>query len=180
MPTDQPYESSMFPLGMPSLPGMVLNLRVFEPRYRELAARVTSGAEPLATVMIDRGSEVGGRDERSDVGCSLLVTDFRDAHDGTWEMAVVARQRIRVVRWLTDDPYPRALIENWPDDPDNVTDTSEASWRLASALASGELDRQRVLLAASMGERLDVLLEMAMEQRSLLDLMSRHGGGSSR
>jgi len=170
----------MFPLGTPTLPGMVLNLRIFEPRYRELAANVTSGTEPIATVMIERGSEVGGQDERSNVGCSLLVTDFHELDDGTWKIVALARQRIRVVRWLADDPYPHALIENWPDDSGKVADTSEACWRLASVLASGELDRQRVLLAASMGERLDALREMAMEQRSLIDLMSRHGGGSSR
>ena len=31
-------------------------------------------------------------------------------------------ERIRVLHWLDDDPYPRASVEVWPDDPgDRVT-----------------------------------------------------------
>ena len=26
-------------------------------------------------------------------------------------------QRIRVLRWLPDDPYPRARVRSWPDEP---------------------------------------------------------------
>src|SRR5699024_10148401 len=29
----------------------------------------------------------------------------------------IAESRITVVRWLDDDPYPRAEVDDWPDDP---------------------------------------------------------------
>ena len=59
----------MFPLGTVLLPGMVLPLHVFEPRYQQLV-RDCLDAPPheFGVVLIDRGSEVGGGDTRCDVG----------------------------------------------------------------------------------------------------------------
>ena len=55
------YELPMFPLGSVLLPGMVLPLRVFEPRYRALIATVPSADAPeFGCVLIERGSEAGG------------------------------------------------------------------------------------------------------------------------
>jgi len=174
------YESPVFPLNTPVMPGMVVPLRIFEPRYRELAGIVTAGAGWLATVMIERGSEVGGDDQRSDVGCTLQVTEHQRFQDGTWTILTIACKRIRVLRWLDDAPYPRALIQNWPDQPDSLEDLAEQTWRLAAALGVGELDRQRLLLAPSSRRRLELLREMAEDQRGLIDLMSQHGGDTSR
>ena len=60
----------MFPLGSVLLPGVVLPLHVFEPRYQQLVRDCLETDEhEFGVVLIDRGSEVGGGDSRTDVGC---------------------------------------------------------------------------------------------------------------
>ncbi|MEZ5169079.1 MAG: LON peptidase substrate-binding domain-containing protein [Acidimicrobiales bacterium] len=107
----------MFPLEHTVLPGAVVPLHVFEPRYRELARRVTSSTDPeFGTVLIERGREVGGADERTLVGVVLRVVDAEEFPDGRWGLSTVATRRIRVEEWLDDAPYPRATVTDWPDD----------------------------------------------------------------
>ncbi len=108
----------MFPLGSPLLPGMLLPLRIFEPRYRALADEVLGGDRQFGVVMIERGSEVGGGDVRTDVGCIASVVGAEPTADGGWLLACVGTDRVRVREWLADDPYPRAVVEPWPDEID--------------------------------------------------------------
>jgi Lon protease-like protein len=106
----------MFPLGTVLLPGMVLPLHVFEPRYRQLMRDVRAGDDRFGVVLITRGSEVGGGDTRTDVGTIARVVQAEEAPDGRWAVAAVGMARLRVERWLDDDPYPRAEVAEWPED----------------------------------------------------------------
>jgi Lon protease-like protein len=104
----------MFPLGSVLLPGMALPLRVFEPRYRQMMAEVLSSDPPrFGVVLIERGSEVGGGDVRTDVGCVAVVKAVEEAPDGTLALLAVGEERVTVREWLPDDPYPRARVERW-------------------------------------------------------------------
>ena len=108
-------DTPMFPLGTVLLPGAVLPIHVFEPRYRALARRCVDGAEPFGVTLIERGHEVGGGDVRTDIGCLARIVQHRELPDGRWGLACVGTDRIRVAEWLPDDPYPRAVVELWPD-----------------------------------------------------------------
>ena len=105
----------MFPLGSVLVPSMVLPLQLFEPRYLELARVCTSGRPEFGVVLIERGSEVGGGDVRRDVGCIARIVEATELADGRWLLTTVGTERIRVVQWLPDAPYPRAEVEAWPD-----------------------------------------------------------------
>ncbi len=106
----------MFPLEQTVLPTAAIPLHIFEPRYRELARVVTARAEPeLGTVMIERGREVGGADQRASTGVVARVVRADELPDGQWGILAVATRRIRVEEWLTDDPFPRAMVTDWPD-----------------------------------------------------------------
>lgn len=109
--------AAMFPLGSVLSPGMVLPLHVFEPRYRRLVGDCLEGDGEFGVVLIERGSEVGGGDVRSMVGTMATIADSAGLDDGRWAIVAVGVRRIRVLRWLDDDPYPRAEIEDWPDPP---------------------------------------------------------------
>jgi Lon protease-like protein len=111
----------MFPLGTVLLPGMVLPLHVFEERYRQLMHDCLAGDQEFGVALIERGSEVGGGDVRTDAGCVLRIVEAAMAEDGRWLCVGVGTRRIRVVRWLEDDPYPRAEVDDWPDPPDDLT-----------------------------------------------------------
>lgn len=110
--------SPMFPLQSALLPGETLPLRIFEPRYTALVGDCLAAPEPeFGVVLIARGSEVGGDDVRSDVGARARITRYLDLGDGRYELLAAITERLRVLEWLPDDPYPRAVIAPWPDEP---------------------------------------------------------------
>ena len=136
----------MFPLEQALLPTSVIPLHIFEERYRELARAVAAKDEPeFGTAMIERGREVGGEDQRSTVGVILRVLEAEEFDDGRWGIVSAATRRIRIHEWLTDAPYPRATVENWPDtDADTYIDDLDSG--AANGLRSG-IDR--ILAAAT-------------------------------
>lgn len=108
----------MFPLQSAQLPGDSLPLRIFEPRYVRMVQDCLAADEPVfGVVLISRGLEVGGGDSRSDIGALAHIDECAEAEEGQYELIATVGERIRVTQWLPDDPYPRALVEPWPDEP---------------------------------------------------------------
>ena len=105
----------MFPLGTVLFPSLFLPLHVFEARYRRLARDCMDGDREFGVVLIERGSEVGGDDVRTSAGTVARIVEAAELDDGRWVLGTVGTRRIRVVEWLSDDPYPRAEVEDWPD-----------------------------------------------------------------
>src|SRR5829696_8282280 len=105
----------MFPLGTVLLPSVALPLHVFEARYRALVHDCLEGENRFGVVLIERGSEVGGGDVRSNVGTVAQIVEAARFDDGRYALVAVGRERIRVARWLDDQPYPRADVEVWDD-----------------------------------------------------------------
>lgn len=103
MNTDIP----MFPLGTSYLPGDIVVLNVFEPRYRALVQHVMETDKLFGTVLIEQGSEVGGNDRRFSHGVLVLLQTAVEV-DGIIRVAGTATNIISVDQWLDDDPYPRA------------------------------------------------------------------------
>lgn len=116
-------ETPMFPLGTVLFPGATLPLHVFEDRYRSLAQRCVNNQEPFGVVLIEKGHEVGGGDVRSSVGCLAEILEHRTFPDGRWALLVRGESRFVVDEWLLDDPYPKALISDFPDDDEVSTDS---------------------------------------------------------
>ena len=111
----------MFPLEVAMLPGEELPLRIFEPRYVAMVGDCIAMSEPVfGVVLIAAGREVGGGDRRCDVGALARVVDCQNLGVGRFRLLSVIGERIRVSRWLDDDPYPRAEVEAWPDEPGDV------------------------------------------------------------
>ncbi|HEX2786089.1 MAG TPA: LON peptidase substrate-binding domain-containing protein [Ilumatobacteraceae bacterium] len=106
----------MFPLGTVLLPGGVLPLHVFEPRYQQLVRDCLDAPEhEFGVVLIDRGNEVGGGDSRLAVGVVAKMAQVAAIEGDRFAVVAVGTRRFKVVEWLVDDPYPRAEIEDWPD-----------------------------------------------------------------
>ena len=131
----------MFPLGMVLFPGAFLPLQVFEPRYLELVEACLAGTPEFGVVLIERGFEVGGGDSRFDVGCVARILEARELARGRIGLATVGDRRVRVERWLDDDPFPRAELVDWPDG--EAVDSDEARLELVAAAL------RRVLAMAS-------------------------------
>lgn len=104
-------EIAAFPLGTVLLPGQKLEIRVFEPRYRVMLFDLRDqDPTELLVIMIERGSEVGGGDVRSTIGCIARVEQRNYLADGTTMIAMTGTDRARVSKWLAEDPYPTAEV----------------------------------------------------------------------
>lgn len=101
----------MFPVSTVLFPYDRLPLHVFEPRYRSLVADCLAADGRLGVVLISRGSEVGGGDERNDVGTEACIEVAEPQPDGRWHLVVRGQELLRVTRWLDDRPYPSAYVE---------------------------------------------------------------------
>lgn len=143
----------MFPLGTVLLPGGVLPLQVFEPRYVAMVGDLLSGTPEFGVVLIERGSEVGGGDVRTDVGCLARVVAAQEVAPRRWQLISVGVRRLRVERWLDDDPYPRADVVDWDDPVDGEVPSPE---RFAALVASA---RELLELAESAGYSVPELSE---------------------
>ena len=104
----------MFPLGSALLPGNPLPLQIFEPRYLTMLRDIASGDGRFGVVLIERGFEVGGGDQRFAIGTVAGVEQVSPTADGRVRLLARGQERFEVVRWLPDDPYPRAEVELLP------------------------------------------------------------------
>jgi Lon protease-like protein len=134
----------MFPLGTVLFPHAVLPLHVFEPRYRTLTEHCLAGDSSFGVVLIERGSEVGGGEVRFDVGTVARIVQAGRLDDGRWVLVTMGERRVRVRRWLPDDPYPLAEVETLTDPP--VAADRNAVPEIARAL------RRVLALRAELGE----------------------------
>lgn len=134
-------ELAMFPLGSVLLPGMPLPLRVFEPRYVAMLSSVLADTEhEFGVVLIERGSEVGGGDVRFGVGTVARVASV-EVGDGSIGLLATGDARFEVVRWLQDEPFPRAEVRELP--------ALELDASTASDLAAAEAVVRATLTRAS-------------------------------
>jgi uncharacterized protein len=107
----------MFPLGSTLLPGMVLPLRIFEPRYLQMYADIIDADREFGVVLIERGIESRDDNPTYDIGCTAYIVGSGIHEDGNLALVAVGRNRIRVVEWNESDPYPLATVEDLEDDP---------------------------------------------------------------
>ncbi len=139
----EPLVLPVFPLGNVVLPGAAVPLHVFEPRYRQLMADLTEGrVDPprFGIVLVLRGSEVGGGEERAGLGTVVGLIRHAQLPDGRWLLVAGGVERFRVQRWLPDDPYPEAEVQILPTDAwdaadDDALEEAARQVRRARALA---------------------------------------------
>ena len=138
----------MFPLGSVLLPGGLLPLHVFEPRYREMVRDCLrrDGEPEFGQTLIMHGWETGGGDDRAMVGTMARMMQVEALDESRYALVAVGTRRIRINAWLPDDPYPIADVDDWPDeDPD-------APELAAHVAASHSRVRAALALAAEVGD----------------------------
>ncbi|MGH9091181.1 MAG: LON peptidase substrate-binding domain-containing protein [Acidimicrobiales bacterium] len=136
----------MFPLSTVLFPYAPLALHVFEPRYQALVADCLAGDGTFGVVLITRGSEVGGGDERAGVGTVARIRDASPLPGGRWALSTTGVDRIGVVEWLPDSPYPLARVEDRPV-RDGEPSGGGAALGEALAAAVAAVRRARALLS---------------------------------
>lgn len=101
----------LFPLNTVLMPGMVLPLRIFEPRYHVMMRSVLAGERRFGVLLIRRGCDVDPEAEPYDVGTVAEVTAASPAEGGVLHISTLGRQRFRVHTFHRDQPYLTGDVE---------------------------------------------------------------------
>jgi Lon protease-like protein len=152
----------MFPLESVLLPGALLPLHVFEHRYRQLVRDCLDADGTFGVVLIERGSEVGGGDVRTDLGTLARIIRVEELPDGRYVVMAVGVRRVRVEAWLADDPYPRAEVADWPDDEDEPAERAGAVTALAEGGDVLALLRRAAALRAELGDVGEIPVDLTL------------------
>lgn len=143
----------MFPLGSVLIPGEVLPLHVFEPRYRQLVADCIEAPDhEFGVTLIERGSEVGGGDHRTMAGTIARVVQVAEIGDGRYAVVAVGTRRIRVNAWLPDDPYPLADVDDWPEAANDADDPARREEVIELLSRVTQRARRSCALARELGD----------------------------
>jgi Lon protease-like protein len=138
----------LFPLGTVLVPGLVLPLHIFEPRYRQLVADLDDLPEDdreFGVIAIREGGEVGSGSLRAlyDVGCAALLQAVETTPDGRSQIITTGVRRFRLLDLDVDadTPYLTGLVE-WIDEDESPADPttvlrSRALWARYTELLGG-------------------------------------------
>lgn len=96
----------LFPLNAVLFPGAVLNLHVFEPRYKQMISECIEAGEGFGVVLIREGHEAGDPAvEPHEVGSIAEIVEVTQLSFGRYYISTVGRQRFRINRVISREPY---------------------------------------------------------------------------
>ena len=117
--TDAAREIALFPLHTVLFPGGLLPLRVFEPRYMEMATACLRENMPFGVCLIREGREVGAPAVPHAVGCLARIMQWDMQQLGVLSITVRGERRFRVIeRRVQRDGLIRSEIELLADEDD--------------------------------------------------------------
>ena len=166
----------LFPLHSVLVPGAVLGLRVFEPRYLDLVRDCSRDGGGFGICLILSGEETGEVATPAAFGTEALIEDFGTDDKGLLTLRVRGRRRFRVQRTRVRDNGLVVAEVDWrePDPDDEVRPEHALLAMLLQRIleqAGGEhadAPPARFDDAAWVGWRLAVLLPLADLQRQTL------------
>lgn len=149
----------LFPLGSVLLPGLLLPLHVFEPRYRLLVREMLELPEDrrrFGVVAIRQGREVGLDGVRDlsalhEVGCVAQVRRIEPFEDGRYAVVATGAERFRLTGLVDGGAYLTGEVE-WLADDDGPADEAALHARAVRSAFRGYLET----LATASGEQVDL------------------------
>jgi uncharacterized protein len=171
----------LFPLDLVLLPGAVLPLHIFEPRYKEMISECLEKHQPFGIVRTKEGGV-------AEIGCTAeIVTVTKRYDDGRMDIVTQGQDRFAVVQVDQERSFLRAEVLYLRDEPGTATSEEIARaielhgeiMKLAGAEAenAAEMNREQLSfhLAASLPLDLDLkqaLLSMKSEPERLRAVIS--------
>lgn len=143
----------LFPLpGTVLLPGALLPLHIFEPRYRAMVAHALEGERLIAMALLKPGYEADydGNPEVEDTVCIGRILLEEPLADGRWNILLVGLRRARVLEEDRSRPFRLARVEvledaATDDDADEARALRELLTALPDALVRDESRRELVV-----------------------------------
>lgn len=114
-------ELPLFPLNTVLFPGMPLNLRIFEERYKIMMNMCIENRKPFGVVLIaDGATDTDQHAEPHLIGCTAQITQVQPLGGGRMNISAIGKDRFQVLSLLHDKPYLSGITEPFPlidDDP---------------------------------------------------------------
>lgn len=107
----------LFPLNAVLFPGAVLNLHIFEPRYKRMISDCLEEGVPFGVALIREGDEAGDPDAMPyDVGTTAEIGEVTPLDHGRYYLNTVGRRRFRIDRIIDRDPYLLVEVSYFAED----------------------------------------------------------------
>jgi Lon protease-like protein len=107
----------LFPLNTVLFPGAVLNLHVFEPRYKQLISECLEEGAPFGVALIREGDDAGDPAVSPyEVGTTAEIGDVTPLEEGRFYINTVGRRRFRIDRVVDRDPYLLVEVTYIPEE----------------------------------------------------------------
>ena len=188
-------KAPLFPLATVLYPGMLLPLRIFEPRYMDMAKACLKHDMPFGVCLIREGSEVGVPALPEAVGCLARIVEWDMAQLGILKVRAEGLERFRLVEskasanGLLIGDIERIAAEKNDDVPDldecaaflrkviegigprrfrepfRFEDASWVGFRLSEILPLKNPVKQKLLELTDAGARLEVLHRFLKQQK---------------
>jgi len=173
----------LFPLpDVVLFPGSPLPLHIFEPRYRQMVAKIMTGDKIFGVLLYDPHSS-----QAASVGSSAEILECEKLPDGRMNILTEGRRRFKVLRTIEDLPYLQGEIEWLEDSPSEenlevvakevltcITDIL----RLSSKLTDKKVELPRDLPSDPLNLSYWVagtMYGVPEDQQALLELQDTHG-----
>src|SRR5246127_4713801 len=102
----------LFPLNAVLFPGAVLNLHIFEPRYKQLINECLESGEGFGVALIAEGAEAGDPNVTPhEIGSIAEIVDVQPLPFGRYFISTIGRERFRIVDVVSREPYLTADVE---------------------------------------------------------------------
>ncbi|HEX4052454.1 MAG TPA: LON peptidase substrate-binding domain-containing protein [Steroidobacteraceae bacterium] len=109
---------ALFPLGGVLLPGGLLPLRIFEPRYLDLLGHCLRENQAFGVVLITSGTDTDSAVRTAEIGTSARVIDFQPMPDGLLGVLCRGERRFRILqRSQQPNGLNRARVQWLPEPP---------------------------------------------------------------
>lgn len=102
----------LFPLNAVLFPGAVLNLHVFEPRYKQMINECLESGESFGVALIAEGTEAGDPNVKPhDIGSVAEIVDVQPLPFGRYFISTIGRERFRIQEVVAREPYLTVEVE---------------------------------------------------------------------
>jgi Lon protease-like protein len=102
----------LFPLNSVLFPGAVLNLHIFEPRYKQMINECLEAGEGFGVALIAEGAEAGDPNVLPhDIGSIAEIIDVQPLPFGRYFISTVGGNRFRIREVISREPYLIADVD---------------------------------------------------------------------
>ncbi|HTU83654.1 MAG TPA: LON peptidase substrate-binding domain-containing protein, partial [Candidatus Acidoferrales bacterium] len=115
----------LFPLNAVLFPGAVLNLHIFESRYKQMIAECLESGEGFGVALIAEGAEAGDPNVTPhEIGSIAEIVDVQSLPFGRYFISTIGRERFKISAIVAREPYllvdADVLQEDFVDEDDET------------------------------------------------------------